>query len=70
MLSQYIILNFGFSYNFGPIDLPDLQFPATMSIDYIRIYQPKDSINYGCDPDNFPTADYINTCGFTIDSLV
>lgn len=70
MLSQYIIMNFGFSYNFGPIDLPDLQFPAAMSVDYIRIYQPKDAINYGCDPDNFPTADYINTCGFTTYSLV
>ena len=33
-----------------------------MSVDYIRIYQPQNAINYGCDPDNFPTADYIDTC--------
>lgn len=32
-----------------------------MSIDYIRVYQPKDAINIGCDPKEFPTAAYIET---------
>jgi len=31
-----------------------------MKIDYIRVYQPKDARNVGCNPPDFPTADYIN----------
>jgi hypothetical protein len=58
---QYIIANLGFSLNFGGIDLDRIAFPATMSIDYIRVYQPKDAINIGCDPKDFPTAAYIQT---------
>jgi len=50
--------------NFAQLDLDRLQFPATMSIDYIRIYQPKDAVNIGCDPPNFPTAQYIDTSAF------
>lgn len=30
-----------------------------MSVDYIRVYQPKGAINIGCDPDDFPTQSYI-----------
>lgn len=58
---MYIIANLGISKNFGFIDLENLQFPATMSIDYIRVYQPANAINVGCDPANFPTAKYIET---------
>lgn len=58
---QYLIANLGFSQNFGYIDLQKLQLPATMSIDYIRVYQPKDAVNIGCDPVDFPTAKYIET---------
>ena len=47
--------------NFAQLDFDLLQFPTTMSIDYIRIYQPKNAINIGCDPPNFPTAQYIET---------
>ncbi|KAF8890771.1 beta-glucan synthesis-associated protein SKN1 [Infundibulicybe gibba] len=57
---MYIIANLGFSLNFGGIDFDRLTLPTTMSIDYIRVYQPKDSINIGCDPPDFPTATYIN----------
>ncbi|KAF8200344.1 beta-glucan synthesis-associated protein-domain-containing protein [Pholiota molesta] len=60
---MYLIANLGFSQNFAAIDLTKLTFPATMSIDYIRIYQPKDSINIGCDPPAYPTAQYIETYG-------
>lgn len=35
-------------------------FPAIMQIDYVRVYQRSDSINVGCDPEGYPTADYIN----------
>ena len=31
-----------------------------MRVDYIRVYQPQDQINYGCDPEGFPTEAYIN----------
>ena len=31
-----------------------------MYIDYIRVYQDEDSMNIGCDPDDFPTQAYIN----------
>ncbi|KXN90403.1 Beta-glucan synthesis-associated protein KRE6 [Leucoagaricus sp. SymC.cos] len=58
---MYIIANLGFSENFGNIEFDKLQLPATMSIDYIRVYQPKDAVNIGCDPADFPTAKYIET---------
>lgn len=56
---MYILVNLGMSENFGYVDLEHLTFPAVMSIDYIRVYQPKDSINVGCNPDDFPTQAYI-----------
>jgi hypothetical protein len=31
-----------------------------MRIDYIRVYQPTNAINIGCDPPDFPTEAYIN----------
>jgi len=49
------------STNFGPVDLADLPFPVHMRVDYIRVYQPTNARNIGCDPEDFPTADYINT---------
>ncbi|KAI0630856.1 beta-glucan synthesis-associated [Trametes polyzona] len=57
---MYLIANLGLSTNFGFVDLDHLQFPATMKVDYIRVYQDPDAINIGCDPDDFPTAAYIN----------
>ena len=50
------------SRNFGYVDLDHLTFPATMKVDYIRIYQDPDAINVGCDPVDFPTQAYINQC--------
>lgn len=47
------------STNFGTVDVEHLPFPVTMSVDWIRVYQRTDSINYGCDPDDFPTSAYI-----------
>lgn len=60
-VSQYLIVNLGMSSNFGFVDLEHLPFPVTMSIDWIRVYQRTDSINYTCDPPEFPTQAYINT---------
>ncbi|KAJ7042400.1 beta-glucan synthesis-associated protein [Mycena alexandri] len=56
----YIIANLGMSENFGVVDFEHLTFPAVMRVDYIRVYQPKDAINIGCDPEAFPTQAYIN----------
>lgn len=60
-LSQYLIINLGMSENFGGVDFDHLSFPATMRVDWIRVYQPLHDINIGCDPVDFPTQDYINT---------
>lgn len=67
-IPQYILVNLGMSENFGTIDFEHLTFPAVMSVDYIRVYQPSDSKNVGCSPKDFPTASYINQCDsmFTI----
>ncbi|KAG2008507.1 beta-glucan synthesis-associated protein KRE6 [Coprinopsis cinerea AmutBmut pab1-1] len=58
---MYIIANLGFSENFGVIEYDQLTFPATMSVDWIRVYQPANRVNIGCDPPEFPTAKYIET---------
>jgi hypothetical protein len=55
---MYLIANLGISEGFGAIS-PELTFPTVMRIDYIRVYQPKDQINVGCDPADFPTKAYI-----------
>ncbi|KAG8751924.1 beta-glucan synthesis-associated protein [Serendipita sp. 396] len=59
---MYIIMNLGMSPGFSDIDFEaiDAMLPAHMSIDYVRVYQYPDEINYGCDPPNYPTASYIN----------
>ncbi|KAL4078027.1 glycoside hydrolase family 16 protein [Scleroderma citrinum] len=57
---MYIIANLGFSINFGGIDFENIQLPATMLIDYIRVYQPANAKNIGCNPPGFPTTDYID----------
>ncbi|KZP15522.1 glycoside hydrolase family 16 protein [Athelia psychrophila] len=56
---MYLLMNLGQSTDFGTVDTKDMPYPVTMSVDYIRVYQPKDSHNIGCDPPDFPTAAYI-----------
>jgi hypothetical protein len=58
-LLQYLLMNLGQSFNFGKVDTAHIPYPVVMQVDYIRVYQPKDAINYGCDPKDFPTAAYI-----------
>lgn len=55
-----IIMNLGISNNWAYIDWASIQFPAIMQVDYVRVYQPADEINMTCDPDDYPTYDYIN----------
>nr|GAT60377.1 predicted protein [Mycena chlorophos] len=57
----YLLVNLGFSHSFSYIDFADLQFPAIMRIDWIRVYQSPDNINVGCDTPERPTQQYINT---------
>ena len=52
-------MNLGISPFFGTIDFDHLTFPTTMKVDYIRVYQPKNAVNVGCDPPDFPTQAYI-----------
>jgi beta-glucanase (GH16 family) len=59
-----IIANFGMSNSFAAIDLATINatLPATMRIDYIRIYQDEDSDTddtMTCDPPGYPTTSYI-----------
>jgi beta-glucanase (GH16 family) len=53
-------MNLGFSENFGFIDFDHLTFPAVMRVDWVRIYQDPDNVQVGCNPADYPTADYIN----------
>ena len=46
--------------NWQPINLATMIFPAEYKVDYIRVYQRTGQTNTGCDPKNYPTADYIN----------
>lgn len=56
-----IIANFGMSNSFAAIDFAQIEamLPATMRIDYIRIYQPEGSESVTCDPEGYPTTQYI-----------
>lgn len=56
-----IIVNFGMSNSFAYINLPEIvkQLPATMRIDYIRIYQDEGKELMTCDPPGYETTEYI-----------
>ncbi|BGP42589.1 hypothetical protein JCM10449v2_006601 [Rhodotorula kratochvilovae] len=57
----YTIFNLGLSDSFTTVDLENLIFPATMRVDYVRVYQDPAKTNIGCSPPLFPTAEYIET---------
>ena len=54
-----MVMNFGISNSWAQIDWLSLIFPLTMSIDHVRLYQPQDAINLTCDPEDYPTSNYI-----------
>ncbi|PVH16423.1 uncharacterized protein CXQ87_004714 [Candidozyma duobushaemuli] len=54
-----IVINLGISNSWAYIDWPSLIFPSHMRVDYVRIYQPPNSISMTCDPDGYPTTEYI-----------
>ena len=57
-----LVMNFGMSTGFSAINLTGIAttLPATMRFDYVRIYQPSDSVSVTCEPDDYPTQSYIN----------
>jgi len=56
-----IITNFGMSPGFSSLNMTGLgtTMPATMRIDYIRIYQFEGEESVTCDPPGFETTEYI-----------
>lgn len=54
-----IIMNLGISNSWAYINWQSIFFPVTMSIDHVRIYQPADAQSITCDPEDYPTYDYI-----------
>ena len=56
-----IVLNLAISESFQTVDTTSMTFPSEMKIDYIRVYQRSDAKNVGCDPDEYPTAKYIES---------
>ncbi|KAI0916388.1 hypothetical protein AcW1_009816 [Taiwanofungus camphoratus] len=55
-----ISFNLAISTAWQDIDLSTLTFPAEMRVDYVRVYQRSGQKNVGCNPPDYPTADYIN----------
>lgn len=56
-----IIMNFGMSNSFSKLFLANLAplLPATMRLDYVRIYQEEGQESVTCDPPGYPTTAYI-----------
>lgn len=57
-----MVLNFGMSPGFQNQDFQHLVFPNKMLVDYVRIYQRDGHENWGCDPSDHPTTQYIEEC--------
>ncbi|GAA5859034.1 hypothetical protein JCM8547_003976 [Rhodosporidiobolus lusitaniae] len=55
----YVILNLGISDSFQVIDYHNLEFPAHMLVDYVRIWQEEGKESMTCDPPSHPTTKYI-----------
>lgn len=55
-----LVFNLGLSPTWMDIDFSSVEFPATFEIDYVRIYQPHGQHQITCDPDDYPTSEYIN----------
>jgi len=56
-----LVVNFGMSNGFAFLNMTGLGalMPATMRVDYIRIYQDEDDQIMTCDPPGYPTTEYI-----------
>ena len=56
-----VVLNFGMSDGFAVLNMTGLKtlMPATMRVDYIRIYQDEEEEMITCDPPGYETTAYI-----------
>ncbi|KAF1808542.1 beta-glucan synthesis-associated protein SKN1 [Eremomyces bilateralis CBS 781.70] len=56
-----MVINFGMSEGFASLNLTGLAtlMPATMRVDYVRIYQDEGKESTTCDPPGYPTTQYI-----------
>lgn len=52
---MYIILNLAMAKETWAKVSPELNLPATMSVDHVRVYQRKSAVNVGCSPTEYPT---------------
>lgn len=57
---MYMVLNLALSAAFQSLQFDRLEFPGTLRIDYVRVWQEKGKTSITCDPEDYPTADYIN----------
>lgn len=57
---MYMIFNLAMSSKFSPIS-ENLKFPNHYLIDHVRIYQHPDRKSVTCDPEDYPTAKYIDS---------
>eukprot|EP00878_Enallax_costatus_P016697 GHUV01017520.1.p1 GENE.GHUV01017520.1~~GHUV01017520.1.p1 ORF type:complete len:582 (+),score=86.31 GHUV01017520.1:114-1748(+) len=57
--AMYFILNLAMSNKSWSKVSPDLKLPATMSVDYVRVYQRQSAVNVGCSPPDYPTQEEI-----------
>ncbi|WFD22890.1 hypothetical protein MEQU1_001567 [Malassezia equina] len=56
-----LILNLGISKGFQNIDWDNIEFPAHLAFDYVRVYQKRgEPQRISCDPPDFPTSYYIH----------
>lgn len=55
-----LILNLGISMAWTTIEWANIVFPVEFQIDYVRVYQPPGRTKLTCDPQDYPTIDYIN----------
>ncbi|KAL8287313.1 hypothetical protein RQP46_003765 [Phenoliferia psychrophenolica] len=56
-----VVFNLAISSKSGQtIQWDKITFPATLRIDYIRVYQEDGKTNVGCDPPDYPTSDYVS----------
>ena len=56
-----IVANLGMSSGFAALNMTGLGalMPATMRVDYVRIYQPEGAESVTCDPPGYETTEYI-----------
>lgn len=57
---MYMVLNLALSAAFQSLQFDRLEFPGTLRIDYVRVWQERGKTSITCDPEDYPTADYIN----------